>query len=77
MIALAERLDHARHLHLAPRSEWAQSYHRIRTAYLPVALRAHPDLARRYRWWTSMFARRYLKEGKGEGELEGEGEGEE
>lgn len=58
--ALAERLDHARHLHLRDRSCWDSFHGGIRTTYLPLAERTHPVLFRRFRWWTSMFARKYL-----------------
>jgi (p)ppGpp synthase/HD superfamily hydrolase len=60
LVALAERLDHARHLHLRPRTEWAEFHGVTCEAYLPVALRTDPALARRFRWWCAMFERRYL-----------------
>lgn len=60
LVALAERLDHARHLHLRGTEEWAAAYHATCDVYLPVAARTHPVLARRFRWWCGMFARRYL-----------------
>jgi hypothetical protein len=60
-LALAERLDHARHLHLEPRAHWAPFHHNFLTRYLPATDRVHPRLARRCRWWTDMFARRYLR----------------
>lgn len=50
-IALAERLDHARHWHLRPRPEWAGLAAETEAVYLPVAERTHPTLARRFRWW--------------------------
>lgn len=59
-IALAERLDHARHLHLRPRDEWADAHAVTCAVYGPVAARAHPTFARRYRWWCGMFEERYL-----------------
>jgi hypothetical protein len=62
-IALAERLDHARHLHLAPPPDWLPFHREVEEAYLPAAERANPLLARRYRWWTGTFARRFLAEG--------------
>lgn len=61
LVALAERLDHARHLHLEPRAEWALFHADFESVYLPIADRSHPRLARRCRWWTDMFARRYLR----------------
>lgn len=59
-IALAERLDHARHLHLRPETEWAEAHALTCEVYRPVASRVHPTFARRYRWWCGMFAERYL-----------------
>lgn len=61
LIALAERLDHMRHLHLHPAEDWATLYRETRATYLPVAERTHPTLARRFRWWCDMFVRRYLR----------------
>ena len=59
-VALAERLDHARHLHLEPRAGWQPFHASFEAVYLPVSDRIHPRLARRCRWWSRMFARRYL-----------------
>lgn len=61
LIALAERLDHARHLHLREPDEWAAFHDETCRAYRPVAAETHPTLARRYDWWCRMFARRYLR----------------
>lgn len=63
LIALAERLDHARHLHLAPRDRWIPLHHETCEVYLPIAERTHPVLARRFRWWCDTFARRFLGHG--------------
>jgi hypothetical protein len=60
-VALAERLDHARHLHLEPRVGWPTFHANFEAVYLPVSDRTHPRLARRCRWWSAMFARRYLR----------------
>ena len=60
LVALAERLDHARHLHLRPPAEWATFHETIGSVYLPLAQRTHPRLARRYDWWWHMFRRRFL-----------------
>ena len=60
LIALAERLDHARHLHLRPPAEWGAFHESIGSVYLPLAGRSHPRLARRYDWWWRMFRRRFL-----------------
>jgi len=60
MVASAERLDHARHLHLRPREEW-EGYHTLTcSAYAPVAARTHPRLGERLSWWCSIFQRRFL-----------------
>lgn len=63
LIAVAERLDHARHLHLRPPEEW-RAYHALTCAsYAPAAARAHPLLGRRLEWWCRMFRDRYLAAG--------------
>lgn len=59
-IALADRLDHARHLHLGPAETWTAFHAETRDVWLPVAERTHAVLARRLRWWTGMFERRWL-----------------
>lgn len=60
LVAAAERLDHARHLHLRPRSEW-RDYHATTCAvYAPVAARTDPALAARLEWWCAAFRRRFL-----------------
>lgn len=59
-VALAERLDHARHLHLRDAQHWTGFHHGIERLYLPVAARTNATLERRYQWWTRMFARRFL-----------------
>jgi hypothetical protein len=58
--ALAERLDHARHLHLRPDASWRAFHQEIRDVYLPIASRTHPVLERRFAWWTETFQRRFL-----------------
>lgn len=60
LVALAERLDHARHLHLRPAAGWPAFHALTCEVYLPVASRTHPTLERRFRWWCGMFARRFL-----------------
>ena len=60
LIALAERLDHARHLHLRERALHAGFHRGIGEVYAPVAARTHPRLARRYEWWWTTFLRRFL-----------------
>lgn len=60
LVALAERLDHARHAHLrAADAAWRKSLHEeVGAVYLPVAERTHPRLAQRYRHWWRVFGRR-------------------
>lgn len=60
LVALAERLDHARHLHLHPRAEWSEFHRAASRIELPVAARANALLERRWRRWADAFARRYL-----------------
>lgn len=59
-IALAERLDQVRHLHLRPLEEWEALHHETEEIYLPIALRTEPTMARRYRWWCRTFRERFL-----------------
>ena len=61
LVALAERLDHARHLHLRDRSVWPEFHRLIGAVYAPVAARTHDRLARRYDWWWHTFRRRFLE----------------
>lgn len=65
-VALVERLDHARHLHLYPREEWEALHENVRRVYLPVAEWAGGSIAGRYRRWTDAFARRLRREHGGE-----------
>lgn len=60
-IALAERLDHARHLHLRPVPEWGPEHSLTCTCYGPLAPRAHAVLERRFTWWCRTFERRFLR----------------
>lgn len=59
-VAAAERLDHARHLHLRPRDEWEDWHDATRQAYVPAAARTDSTLAARLDWWCDMFHRRFL-----------------
>jgi (p)ppGpp synthase/HD superfamily hydrolase len=61
LVAVAERLDHARHLHLREREEWAPYHARTCEAYAAVASRAHATLARRLEFWCATFSRRFLQ----------------
>lgn len=60
LVALAERLDHARHLHLRDAAEQAAYHALTRAVYAPFAARVHPVLAQRISWWCAMFERRFL-----------------
>lgn len=60
-LALAERLDHLRHLHLDEDMARRRRMHReAQEIYAPLAHRVDAVLARRYDWWCRMFARRHL-----------------
>lgn len=62
-VALAERLDHLRHLHLDGDGVRRRRMHReAREVHAALAPRVDPVLARRYDWWCRMFARRHLPE---------------
>lgn len=59
-VVLAERLDHARHLHLRDRAEW-EPYHDLTCrVYAPLAGRIDRTLAGRLAWWCAMFEERFL-----------------
>lgn len=60
LIALAERLDHARHLHLRADLDWQAFHQGIRDVYLPSAARFSPPLQRRLDRWAEAFGRRLL-----------------
>ena len=60
LAALAERLDHLRHLHLRDdlMDEWAACHLEVVEAWLPFARRVHPRLTTRYAHWARTFAKR-------------------
>jgi hypothetical protein len=58
LIALAERLDHARHLHMRQRVEWRPYFEQTVAVYLPVAARLSPELSRRFERWAAAFEQR-------------------
>jgi hypothetical protein len=60
LVTLAERFDHARHLHLAPPARWREFHCRFGQTDLLAASRSDPRLAARMRWWHDSFARRFL-----------------
>lgn len=59
-IALAERLDHLRHLHLGSRDNWAREFQLATQIYLPVAQRTDNALARRFTGWCELFEKHRL-----------------
>jgi len=61
LIALAERLDHARHLHFRDPALWPSFYAQVGAVYLPFAHRASPPLAQRFSRWSLAFGRRFLR----------------
>ena len=60
LAALAERLDHLRHLHLRPelRAVWANRHTHVVEGWLPFATRTDAVLARRFAHWARTFGRR-------------------
>ena len=60
MIAVAERLDHARHLHMREDAAWRDYYDETVAVYLPLADRVHEELARRLERWARAFQRRLI-----------------
>lgn len=60
LAALAERLDHIRHLHVRKDlvDDWAPTYTEVLEAWLPFAERTNPQLARRYAHWARTFVKR-------------------
>lgn len=60
IVALAERLDHARHLHLRPGADAAAALALVRSACIPAARRLAPLIARRFERWADAFERRRI-----------------
>lgn len=60
LILLAERLDHARHLHLREDLDWRAFHDEVVDVWLPVAHRAAAGLARRLDRWEESFRRRLV-----------------
>ena len=60
LAALAERLDHLRHLHLREDTidSWADTHAEVLGAWLPFAQRVHAQLAKRYAHWAKTFVKR-------------------
>lgn len=57
-IALADRLDHARHLHMRARPLWNDYFRQTVSVYLPVAARTEHELFLRFERWAGAFQRR-------------------
>ncbi|MBR9989028.1 MAG: hypothetical protein KFH98_04685 [Gemmatimonadetes bacterium] len=60
LIAVAERLDHARHLHLRSDMDWRSFHVEVRSAYIPAARRFSALIARRLERWADAFERRLI-----------------
>jgi (p)ppGpp synthase/HD superfamily hydrolase len=60
ILAVAERLDHARHLHMRDRTAWRDYFDETVAVYLPLADRVQDELARRLERWASAFERRLI-----------------
>jgi (p)ppGpp synthase/HD superfamily hydrolase len=58
LIALAERLDHARHLHMRDDAGWRAYFEQTVMVYLPLAERVNEELFLRFQRWASAFQRR-------------------
>lgn len=65
LVALAERLDQARHAHLREADgAWRRALlDEVLQIYLPVAERTHAKLAARFRHWSTAFGRRLKHDG--------------
>jgi hypothetical protein len=63
LIALAERLDHARHLHLRPDLDPRAFHAQVRAVYASAARRFSPRIARRFEHWADAFERRLILPG--------------
>jgi (p)ppGpp synthase/HD superfamily hydrolase len=60
LIAVAERLDHARHLHFRENGVWPSFLEQIREVYLPLAGRVSGGLQTRLSRWSGAFEERYI-----------------
>jgi hypothetical protein len=60
LIAVVERLDHARHLHLRDAPPWRDFHDEIRAVYIPAARRCSASVARRLERWADAFERRLI-----------------
>lgn len=60
LIAVAERLDHARHLHMRTDLDWPSFHEQVRSTYAPAARRCSALIARRLDRWVDAFERRLI-----------------
>ena len=60
LIAVAERLDHARHLHFRDPALWRPFFTQIEDAYLPFSGRVSGQLEARLQRWSGAFEKRLL-----------------
>ena len=60
LLAAAERLDQARHLHLRPDLDWPAFHAEVEMVYAPMAVRAAPLIGHRLGRWADAFRRRLL-----------------
>ncbi|HEY0672605.1 MAG TPA: HD domain-containing protein [Longimicrobiales bacterium] len=58
LIALAERLDHARHLHMRAPEQWRSYFQQTLAVYLPLAQRTEEEIFLRFQRWAHAFQRR-------------------
>jgi len=61
LITVAERLDHARHLHFREPAVWPSFFAQIVDAYLPFSGRVNAALEARLARWAAAFERRRLR----------------
>src|SRR5690606_11031648 len=60
LVAIAERLDHVRHLHLRSDLDARAHHAQVRAVYAPAARRFSAQLARRLDRWADAFERRLI-----------------
>lgn len=61
LLAAAERLDQARHLHLRPDLDWREFHEQVSAVYAPVAMRTAQLIGHRLDRWADAFRRRLLR----------------
>lgn len=60
LVAVAERLDQARHLHMRSDLDWPAFHAQVRSVYAPAARRFSALIARRTDRWCDAFERRLI-----------------